>query len=470
MEKIRRIINTFKYGDAKVKAVLAFTILAGIGTISFLVAAILLQQMLWFFLAVVCAFVTISLAQTFMISGDEENDAPRKLEQVENVSYETELRMPEITLDNENYLNQEVSDFNESSQNEQTEDGLEEITNKTDQEKKKKAKKKKAKKTKNKKSKKDSLDSLDSEDEASLENASENQDDDLLNASLTDDQKDELMQMMRQNVEEKVGVNLSELDSDEEEIKRSEEGQEELHVVRITEESIKTFDRKKIKKVMHKYKVKRDYRMVMIDRSEKLQIHQTPAYIWVHGKEFHILLIEEEPRHLTMPIFKFREITYLKKQQANEDIDYAPYKGKSMLADLFRPYLPDYTHSTVMDDLTAYKNLYGIAPDIYFTNRSAANVFDLLSLEFRVDDKVTMSPKVNYYFKDAYKANIMLRDNVIDANGYADKISRILDGMAKSSISYNEFKETLNLMIKNKLITQEFAMYYMEVRDKNVRG
>ena len=33
-------------------------------------------------------------------------------------------------------------------------------------------------------------------------------------------------------------------------------------------------------------------------------------------------------------------------------------------------------------------------------------------------------------------------------------------------ISYNEFKDTLNLMMKNKLITQEFAMYYMDVRDK----
>ncbi|MBQ8413386.1 MAG: hypothetical protein IJX12_07275 [Lachnospiraceae bacterium] len=59
-----------------------------------------------------------------------------------------------------------------------------------------------------------------------------------------------------------------------------------------------------------------------------------------------------------------------------------------------------------------------------------------------------------------------MRDNVIDANGYADKISKTLDDMAHSTISYNEFKETLNLLIKNKLITQEFAMYYMDVRDK----
>ena len=138
-----------------------------------------------------------------------------------------------------------------------------------------------------------------------------------------------------------------------------------------------------------------------------------------------------------------------------------------MLADLFRPYLPDYTHSTVVDDLSAYKNLYGIGPGIYFTNRSASSLLDLLAVEFVVVDKVTTSNKANVYFKDAYKSYILLRDNVVDANGYADRISRILDSMAHSAISYEEFKDTLNLMQKNKLITEEFALYYMGVRDKN---
>ena len=136
------------------------------------------------------------------------------------------------------------------------------------------------------------------------------------------------------------------------------------------------------------------------------------------------------------------------------------------MAELFKPYLPNYAHSTVVDDLTAYKNLYGIGPGIYFTNHSARHLFDLLGSEFIVEDKVTTSNKVNYYFKDAYKANILLRDEIIDANGYADKISDILEGMAMSTISYNEFKDTLDLMIKNKLITQEFAMYYMDMRNK----
>lgn len=258
-------------------------------------------------------------------------------------------------------------------------------------------------------------------------------------------------------------------DTQYEENEQSEPQEQTGTYAPLTEEVIHTYDRKKVKKTLHRFKVRRDHRKVMIDRSEKLHIHQTPAYIWVYDKEFHILLIEEEPRHITIPLFKINEITYLKKQMVNEDVDYAAFKGKSVLADMFRPYLPDYTHSTVVDDLSAYKNLYGIVGDIYVTNRSAAALFDLLGVEFQVDDRVTMSNKVNIFFKDAYKSNILLRDNVIDANGYADRISNILDNLAHSTVSYAEFKDTLNLMIRNKLITQEFAMYYMGVRDNLTR-
>lgn len=250
---------------------------------------------------------------------------------------------------------------------------------------------------------------------------------------------------------------------------RTEEQPEEQPIVALTQETVTTYDRKKVKKTLHKFKVRREHRMIFVDRSDKLKVKQTPAYIWVEKKEFHLLLIEQEPRHITIPLYQIKNITYLKKQPANEDIDYAAYKGSSVLADMFRPYLPDYAHSTVVDDLSAYKNLYGIGNDIYVTNRSASALFDLLGVEFQVDDRVTMSNKVNIYFKEAYKSNILLRDNVIDANGYADRISKTLDNLAHSTISYAEFKDTLNLMIRNKLITQEFASYYMGVRDDLTR-
>lgn len=254
--------------------------------------------------------------------------------------------------------------------------------------------------------------------------------------------------------------------SDEAAFENKADSENESEPVQATIEDIESYDKRKLRKTFRRYKVKRDHRMVMIDNCSRLGISQAAAYIWVAEGQFHILVIEKEPRHITLPLFRLQEVTYLKKQPANPDIDYAAFKGKGVMAELFKEYLPDYIHSTVMDDLTAYKNLYGLGPDIYFTNKSASNIFELLGIPFNVSDKVTESDKVNLYFKDTYKANILLRDNVIDANGYADRISDILNGMAHSSISYAGFKDTLNLMIKNKLITQEFAMYYMGVRDK----
>ncbi len=226
------------------------------------------------------------------------------------------------------------------------------------------------------------------------------------------------------------------------------------------------YTKQTMKKTLHRFKVKRDHRKVIIDRCEKLGIKQTPAYVWVANKIFNILIIDREPRIYTLPLYSIKEITYLKKQPASEEDDYELFKGKSFIANLFRPCLPDYFYNTKVDDLTSYKNLYGIGPGIYFTNNSAASLFDLLGIRFYVDDKITRSAKVNYFFKEIYKCNILLRDNVINANTYADMVSGFLNDMAHSTISHNEFRDTLNTLIKNKLITQEYAIHFSMVRDK----
>lgn len=69
-----------------------------------------------------------------------------------------------------------------------------------------------------------------------------------------------------------------------------------------TEEEISSYDRRKLRKTLHKYKVKNDHRMVLIDHCEKLSIFQTPAYIWVDGREFHILLIEQAQTYFVSDI------------------------------------------------------------------------------------------------------------------------------------------------------------------------
>ncbi len=406
---IRKCVNTIKYGMAKARAIVLLSLLFGIGAVGAIVCAIVFRQILLIFAAVVCVFVVITLAQTLIIQGGVVEDA-------ENVETQGTKR----------------------SKRERSQDA----DKKVDHMKPPVFAKRKNEKT---------VDREDSKKEFEYAGSSD------------------------ENIEEKHDrhkrkkQHKKESDEVRQKMQDKREQTEEQPIVALTQETVTTYDRKKVKKTLHKFKVRRDHRMLFVDRSDKLKVKQTPAYIWVEKKEFHLLLIEQEPRHITIPLYQIKNITYLKKQQANEDIDYAAYKGSSVLADMFRPYLPDYAHSTVVDDLSAYKNLYGIGNDIYVTNRSASALFDLLGVEFQVDDRVTMSNKVNIYFKEAYKSNILLRDNVIDANGYADRISKTLDNLAHSTISYAEFKDTLNLMIRNKLITQEFASYYMGVRDDLTR-
>lgn len=417
---IRKCLNTIKYGTAKARAIVLLSLLFAIGAVGAVVCAIVFRQILFVFAMIVCVFIVITLAQTLMIQGGvadhaenvEKRDTTRSGRmRTQDTDKRVDHMKPPVFAKRKKRQDEKAADAGYADTNEQVKDEI-----------------------------------VTPEDGSKLQEAPD--------------------------AEEKNGHHKRkkqqkrEADDDGQIAQDNPEQTEEQPAAALTQETVMTYDRKKVRKTLHKFKVRRDHRMIFVDHSEKLKVNQTPAYIWVEKKDFHLLLIEQEPRHITIPVYQIKEITYLKKQPANEDIDYAAYRSSSVIADLFRPYLPDYSHSTVVDDLSVYKNLYGIGNDIYVTNRSASALFDLLGVPFQVDDRVTMSNKVNIYFKEAYKSNILLRDNVIDANGYADRISKTLGNLAHSTVSYAEFKDTLNLMIRNKMITQEFASYYMGVRDE----
>ncbi len=494
---MKRIINTFKYGSVGVKLTLLATIICGLATAGLLACAIIFRQLIWFFAFIFAGFITVSLAQTFAIQGgieeddnavgvkktdsqfddyyDEDDDFDED-EQDYDFSY-AELpemnngnRLPDSASEIDYLYDEDDEDIREKKKRKQKE--------KKDKTKKTKIKKKKIKKHKktktaivNKKAliKKPKKVAIRKDIPKVVKVASIDID---YKAMVKKDIKDSKKDMAKKEAllaEEEKELNESDIVSDEEYYDESgEDGKRSKNFVPepITAETVKQYNIKRIRKTLHKYKVKRDHKLAIIDRCETYNISQTPAYIWVDGNDFHILLIEKEPRHLVLSTFKVGRIKYLKKQPVDINLDYEVFNTKSMVTDLFRPYLPDYNQSNVDSDLNYYKNLYGIGPGIYFTNNSAKQLIDFFGFGMDVDDKVTESKRVNLYFKDAYKANIMVRDNVLDANGYADRISSILEEMAASNLSYNEFKETLNLMIKNKFITKEFGMYYMEVRDK----
>lgn len=424
---MRKIINTFRYGSLYTKKILFYALLDIIAFVVFGILAFNTRLMIYFFGLVVCVFIFIFLLQTLSIHGmDEINsaDIPPKEKRVKKQKTAKGPKEPKGPKGPK-----EPKELKESKPKKQKIFhfsiryffGLQD--KKLDKPEKEKAHKEPSTKQKQ-------------------------------------HQNGEAGQKVRHADAEKPEHPKQNKSAEDEENKN-------LIIIRqVSDETADSYDKKKIKKTLYKYKVKRDHRLVLVDFSKKYMIKQCPAYIWVADKQFNMLLLEEEPRHLAIPLGRIREITYLKKQSANVDTDYPMFHRNNLLTGVFRPYLPDYTYNTVASDKNSYKNLYGITGGIYFTNKSAKNLFDLLNVEFQVDDKVTTSSKVNIFFKDAYKANIMLRDSVIDANGYADSIANTLENMTKSTISYMEFRDTLDLMIKNKLITQDFASHYMEMWDK----
>ena len=447
---MKKIINTFKYGSGKTKLILIFTILAGVATLALFVVAFIISEMLLFFGGIIGAFLTITLGQTFAIA---QGDIPTA-RVVNNSAIGT-------VLNNVEHTPKKVGEKKEKS----------------------------ATATKNKSTVTDNKSTQAGNNTHNDTEIAENKPVETVNniyndAEIAESEPVEAAPnihndtVISENESAKNDINTENKKHKEKKVKQKKEKKAK----KVKENSIESkeissddeiekdvfdnYDKKQIKKTMHKYRVKRDHRMVMIDHCQKLNIYQSPAYVWIDDKEFNILVIDKEPRHMTIPIYSIGEITYLKKYPGNEEKEYTAFKGNSVIANLFKPYLPDYIYNSNVDDIKGYKNLYGIGPGIYFTNKSASNLFDLLSVNFYVDDKVTKSNKANIFFKEVYKCNIFLRDSVIDANGYADKVSKILDDMAHSTISYNEFKETLNLLVRNKLITQEFATHYNEVRDK----
>ena len=522
---MRKVINTFKYGSMAVKLTLLATIICGLATVGFLISAIILGQLIWFFAMIFAGFITVSLAQTFAINGgisDEEEKVKTKkdFEANEGGSEEGNINFSDDSKDIYSGFKIEYDDMEEDDMDDDEYD--DEISDEEDVEHTGKKKKKKTKKNKIKKDRKtkkksgknlsdsDESDDLDESDEkldrmkrkktgkTSKEKKKKTSNKKALVSKKATKKKIKKVAkhgsipkvasvskvdidykaMLKKDIKESKKAlakkdEISEADSDAQNPSDTDNdsesnGNRTKAVVPepLTAETVKQYNLKKIKKTLHKYKVKRDHKLAIIDRCETFNISQTPAYIWVDGNEFHMLLIEQEPRHLVLSTFKVGRIKYLKKQPVDIKTDYDAFNTKSLVTDLFRPYLPDYNQSNVDSDLNYYKNLYGIGPGIYFTNNSAKQLINFFGFGMDVDDKVTESKRVNLYFKDAYKANIMVRDNVLDANGYADRISSILEEMAASNLSYNEFKETLNLMIKNKFITKEFGMYYMDVRDK----
>ena len=238
--------------------------------------------------------------------------------------------------------------------------------------------------------------------------------------------------------------------------KEKEEAKKESH--------IKKYNEKSIKKLMIKYKVKKEHRKVMIDGSKAFRIRQCPAYLWKNRKEVSFLLLEEEPRIIKIPIDRIREIGYKKMVEANPTSDYPEFMEPSLITKLFSEFLPQYKEGSYRGKMGAFKNLYTVTPDICITNTSAKNLLDIIEVEFAVHDEVTNSRNFSEYYKTAYQTNILWKDGVISTSEYKNRVKRLLTHVAQEPISKQIYDDLLQQLVQHKLITNEYASYYRELK------
>lgn len=221
-----------------------------------------------------------------------------------------------------------------------------------------------------------------------------------------------------------------------------------------------------MKRLKRKYRLKRDHRPIIIDYSKSYRIKECPAFIWrAHDKVF-LLLLEREPRKISISRELIRHLDYVPNVPGDRTKEYIAFQKESMITRVFEEYLPDYVLSRERNSNQRYKNLYMIYPDIRISNRSAAQVMDLLCLNFMPQDKITLSDKINGFFKRIYSAHILYRDHVYSITEYKDMVEKILGEMCYADMPEREFVITLENLVRGQLISQEYADYYMARRDK----
>ena len=226
--------------------------------------------------------------------------------------------------------------------------------------------------------------------------------------------------------------------------------------------------REEIRYALKKYKAKKDHREIIIDSCESLGLKEAPAYIWADKKKYYFMVIGDgEPLYLDYPLEYNLKLCYEKGIKSNPDTEYKQFKGMSVVALAFSPFLPDYYQKRTDYGTAFYKNLYRLGKDMYFTNTSAKNVFDITGADFEVKDDITEDIRHGEDFKNAYKANLLWRDGVVSSDEYKNIITGLLSSLARADIRFDDFNRILEQMYEYNFITRAYMEFYIDYRKKH---
>ncbi|ABX43404.1 hypothetical protein [Lachnoclostridium phytofermentans] len=232
----------------------------------------------------------------------------------------------------------------------------------------------------------------------------------------------------------------------------------------IEENIFGKYDEETVKGVFIKYKVNKDHKPIIIDHCQSEKVRQCPAYIWSDRGNLNLLLFEEETRKITIPLSKVTKIIYEKGVLADPLLDYEGFQKPSFLKMVFSSYLPTLYEDSKEGRKVYRKNLYVLSPDIKVTNTSIRTIMDMLKLDLSYEGRFADPGMHNPYFEKAYLLSIMLRDGVITVSEFKVRIKKLLQQLSEANISNDEFHLYIRQMVNARLITKDYAEYYLAYR------
>lgn len=243
-------------------------------------------------------------------------------------------------------------------------------------------------------------------------------------------------------------------------LKKEEEDKDKKEPLEEEISRVDHYTERQVVQILHKHKVKRDNRKVMIDLCASFRIRQSPAYFWAEAGKANFLVLEEEARVIQIPLNKIKEITYERGVPVKKKSDYADFKESSFVAQVFEELMPTYYMAMKGGKKGYFKNLYVITPDLKVTNTSARALFDILKLDFGIHDAITNSNRYSEYYKMAYRINVLWKDQVISTEEYRERIKAIFQALREMGMHGAEYDELAEQMVESKFITREYAEYY----------
>lgn len=272
-----------------------------------------------------------------------------------------------------------------------------------------------------------------------------------------------------------VNVQIDQMDKLEQSIQRKEKMQKNSNKKRkrspeedgeIDDNELNKYTSDTLKHYFHEYKVKKENYCVLIDSSEKYHIKKCPAYVWSDKHYLFFLLLEKKARIIHIPRKDVAILRYEKGIVIKDIDEYKKVKDSVFLSEKFQYLYPKYYKQSINGLTTFVKNVFVIGEDIRVTAPSAYGLIQAVGCRLELTDKQFDRSRYGGYFEEIYKSNLLLKEEAIDQEKYDELLRGYMVDLAEHEEKIEVFQDILCQLRQYKMITQEYAEFYMNYRNK----